>query len=348
MLFILAKGFDPRMCLGLEKLLNAGGNGKCDAVLIEFSEGTSSPSNAYWQLVDKNVAKLEKLMGQRGTIASRPIKTHSKEGHRIASRSASNLFKDINEFAGYTDIVLDISATPRAVYMPLIAKILHLLDKTPRNSLGAQLNFHLFVWEDSDLDRDIRDEGVEESAVYVHPYGGAMDREATAGQPKVWIPLLGEGQRPQLERIHALVVPDEICPVLPSPALNPRRGDNLVVEYHDLLFDRLRVEPRNFIYCSERNPFEAYRQITRAIRGYRNSLSPLGGSKFVLSALSSKLLSVGALLVAYDFKATNIDIGIAHVECHGYYLNETVQETRPQCRGELFGLWLAGEWDDRD
>jgi hypothetical protein len=121
-----------------------------------------------------------------------------------------------------------------------------------------------------------------------------------------------------------------------------------VVEYHDLLFDRLRGEPRNFIYCSERNPFEAYRQITRAIRGYRNSLNPLGGSKFVLSALSSKLLSVGALLVAYDFKTMNIDIGIAHVECHGYYLNETVQETMPQCRGELFGLWLAGEWDDRD
>jgi len=36
--------------------------------------------------------------------------------------------------------------------------------------------------------------------------------------------------------------PDEICPVLPFPALNPRRGDNLVLEYRDLLFDRLRID----------------------------------------------------------------------------------------------------------
>lgn len=347
-LFVLAKGFDPRMCRGLKMLLNAGGRGKRDVALVEFSEGSSSPSRAYGQLVDENLATLQKLMQGRGSVTSRPIKTRSVEGHRIASRSAGNLFKSLNEFSGYSDVVLDISATPRAVYMPLIAKILHILDREPRSLASARLNFHVFVSEDPDLDRGIRDEGVEDSAVYVHPYSGGMDREATAGQPKVWIPLLGEGQRAQLERIHDLVVPDEICPVLPSPAINPRRGDDLVIEYHDLLFDRLRVEPRNFIHCSEGNPFEAYRQITKAICGYRESLHPLGGSKFVLSALSSKLLSVGALLVAYDFKTANIDIGIAHVECHGYYMDKTVLETAAQNRCELFGLWLAGEWDERE
>jgi len=286
-------------------------------------------------------------MQGRGEILPREVKTKSAEGHRITSRSAGKLFRTLEDFTGYTDVVLDISAMPRAVYMPLIAKILFLLDHALGDSGLNCPNFHVLVWEDPVLDQNIRDEGVEDTAVYLHPYSGGMDRQATAGQPKVWIPLLGEGQRAQLQRIHDLVVPDEICPVLPSPSLSPRRGDDLVIEYHDLLFDRLRVEPRNFIYCSEQNPFEVYRQITRAIRAYRESLSPLGGSKFVLSALSSKLLSVGALLVAYDFKAGGVDIGIAHVECHGYHMDDGDTPPRPKQQGEPVGLWLSGEWDER-
>jgi hypothetical protein len=166
-----------------------------------------------------------------------------------------------------------------------------------------------------------------------------MDREATADQPNVWIPLLGENQRPQLERIYERVTPDEICPVLPSPARNPRRGDNLVAAYHGLLFDAWRVEPRNFIYGSEQNPFEVYRQIARAINLYRESFRPIGEARFVMSALSSKLLSVGALLVAYDFKSKNFEVGIAHVDCQGYRITATAGDPS----GELFGLWLAGE-----
>jgi hypothetical protein len=335
------------MCHGLRLLLECDGTGTRDVCLIEFSEGAASPSRAYHVRVEENLKALHALMEKRGEILRREIKTRSAEGHRITSRSAGNLFNKIDEFADYTDIVVDISAMPRAVYIPLIAKILHILDRAKKKSDAGLPNFHVFVWEDPALDQDIRDEGIEDTAVYLHPYSGAMDREATAGQPKVWIPLLGEGQRLQLQRIHDLVVPDEICPVLPSPSRNPRRGDDLVMEYHDLLFDRLRVEPRNFLYCSEQNPFEAYRQITRAIRAYRESLSSLGGSKFVISALSSKLLSVGALLVAYDFKSANVDIGLAHVECHGYHMEDATQAQASVDQGEPVGLWLSGEWDER-
>lgn len=346
-LFILAKGFDPRMCLGTRLVCDCGGTGKRDAILIEFSEGAASPSRIYQARVDENFKALNAILENRGVIHRREIKTRSAEGHRIASRSAGNLFRNVDEFSGYTDIVLDINAMPRAVYIPLIAKILFILDNARKQPKPTILNFHVFVWDDATLDQNIRDEGIEDTAVYLHPYSGAMDREATAGQPKVWIPLLGEGQRLQLQRIYDLVVPDEICPVLPSPSVNPRRGDDLVMEYHDLLFDRLRVEPRNFIYCSEQNPFEAYRQITRAIRAYRESLNSLGGSKFVISALSSKLLSVGALLVAYDFKSAKIEIGLAHVECHGYHMEDDVPAEASEHHGEPVGLWLSGEWDER-
>jgi hypothetical protein len=165
-----------------------------------------------------------------------------------------------------------------------------------------------------------------------------------AGQPKIWIPILGERQETQLERIYNLIdVPDEICPVLPFPALDPRRGDNLVLEYRNLLFDRLRIEPRNFIYASEWNPFEVYRQIRRTILHYREVLGPLGGCRTVLSALSTKLLSVGALLVAYELKQAKVDVGIAHVGSQGYIMDDDPGAQGPQAPSELFGLWLAGE-----
>jgi hypothetical protein len=341
LLFILAKGFDPRMCLGLEQILALQKQGTCDVALIEFSESPTSPSWAYHSLVEANVAKLTTLMDQRGQIRRMPLEMRSVDGRRVASTSALNLFRKRTDLGDYTDVILDISSAPRGVFLPLLAKILHLLDNSPACAGQPPTNFHLLAWEDIELDARIKDNGVEERADYLTPFRGAMDREASAGQPRVWIPLLGESQRVQLERIYVHVTPDEISPVLPSPARNPRRSDDLVVAYHDLLFDSWGIEPKNFIYASEQNPFEVYRQIVRAICAYRDSFAPLGGAKFVLSALSSKLLSVGALLVAYDFKAHQFDVGIAHVDCHGYDFVEP--EKLPA--GELFGLWLAGEWE---
>ena len=345
-LLVLAKGFDPRMCRGYEMLVSAGGMGRRDIQLIEFDEGPASPSQNYKAWVEHNLKKLESLVLDRGAIRKRPLAFRSPEGRRVESHSAVSLFQKLTDFSPYTDVVLDISAMPRSVCFPLIGKILHLLDDAKgRDPRSPPLNFHLLVGESPELDDAIREEGVEDDASYVHPFTGGLDRESSAEQPKIWMPLLGEGQRLQFERIYGLVLPDEICPVLPSPARNPRRSDDLVVEYRDLLFDRLLVEPRNFIYAAEQNPFEVYRQIAAAIMDYKRSLGPLGGAKFVLSSLSSKLMSVGALLVAYEMKSANIAVGMAHVGCHGYIIDEVPARAALQQRVELFRLWLAGEYN---
>jgi hypothetical protein len=257
------------------------------------------------------------------------------------------VFQNVEDFAGYTDVVLDISAMPRAVYFPLIGKILHLLDKgLPAKPQPILPNFHLIVSESPELDASIREEGVEDDAGYVHPFTGGLDRESAASQPKVWLPLLGEGQTLQFQKIHDLVTPDEICPVLPSPSRDPRRSDNLVMEYREMLFDRLRVEPGNFIYAAERNPFEVYRQLRNSIMDYDRALSPLGGTKFVVSALCSKLMSAGALLAAYDLRSEKIGVGVAHVPCHGYVIDGAPESFTTKWNVEIFGLWLVGECDE--
>lgn len=341
-LFVLGKGFDPRVCLGLRSLLDAGGAGKRDVIAIEFDEGPFSPSRAYDPLVQENWTTLQSLVAGKGTLSARPVKIWSDDGRRISARSAAGLFSSLSDIAAYTDIVVDISALPRGIYFPLIAKILHILDTTPGDG-DKKPNLQVMVAENPLLDSYIQDEGVDDTATYLHHFGASIEREATADYPKVWIPVLGERQETQLVRIYDLVMPDEIAPLLPSPSVNPRRSDDLLLEYRELLFDRLRVEPSNFIFASERNPFEVYRQIRRAVLHYREALRPLGGCKVVLSALSTKLLSVGTLLVAYELKQAEVEIGIAYVECQGYTIDADAQGDGVEAQSELFGLWVAGE-----
>jgi hypothetical protein len=343
-LFIMGKGFDPRMCRGLEMLLGAGGTGRRDVLAVEFDEGIASPSRAQDQLVVENWARLETTCAGRATLSAKTIQIWSGDGRRVGSRSAAGILASATEISSYSDVVVDVSALPRGIYVPLIAKALYLVDEKDKEK-RPHPNLHVLVCEDPALDRSIRDEGIDERASYVHGFSGGLEMEATSGQPKIWIPVLGEGQKVQLGHIYDLVLPDEICPVLPSPSGDPRRADDLVLEYRELFFDRLRVEARNLIYASESNPFEVYRQIRRTILHYREALRPLGGSKAVISALSSKLLSIGVLLVAYELKQAAIEVAIAHVESQGYIMAapRDAQDDEAAPRGELFSLWLSGE-----
>lgn len=117
------------------------------------------------------------------------------------------------------------------------------------------------------------------------------------------------------------------------------------MEYRELLFDQLQLDKSNFIYASETNPFEVYRQLRRAILHYAEALQPLGGSNAVISANSSKLLSVGALLAAYEIKRAGRDIAIAHVEAHGYTVRnfEEYELDRLANESRLHCLWLFGD-----
>ncbi len=151
--------------------------------------------------------------------------------------------------------------------------------------------------------------------------------------------MLGENRLTLFDRIHDLVKPDEICPVLPSPSQNPRRADDIVIEYHSALFDQHRLDARNFLYVSEQNPFEVYRRLRRAVLRYDEVFKLSGGCRVAVSPLSSKLMSLGALLVAYELKETGHGLGIAHIESQGYSLHS--EPSKP----ELFGIWLTGECD---
>jgi hypothetical protein len=114
------------------------------------------------------------------------------------------------------------------------------------------------------------------------------------------VPVLGEHQELYIRSIYEFLAPNEVCPVLPFPARNPRRGDDLLLELRRLIFDTIEVEPRNFMYADERNPFDLYRGLCRLSDRYTKALAPLGNVTVVTSVHGSKVLSVGALLAAYE------------------------------------------------
>ena len=337
-LLIIGRGFDPRMCIGLEVLLAAGGQGRRDVVGLDFLEGPMSPSLDHKERVEENWATVTAAVGSRGEITVRPVKYWSPEGRRITSQSARDLFDSEKTFAAYTDVVVDISSMPRSVYFPLIARILYLLDHQPE-SREAVLNLHVLVAEDPRLDASILEEGIDEKADFMTSFNGGFDEEAIQ-TPKVWLPMLGENRLTQFERIHDRVKPDEICPVLPSPSRDPRRADDILIYYRERLFDQ-HLDGRDFIYAAERNPFEVYRQLRRALKRYDEVFGLLGGCRVAISPLSSKLMSLGALLVAYELKEPGHGVGICHIESQGYAL----AGEPPAHQAELFGLWLAGECD---
>jgi hypothetical protein len=332
-LFVMGRGFDPRTCLGLRMMLEAGGDGKRDILALELLEGDSSPSHAHAGFTQQNWEEIQAAAQGRGNVESRALPFWSAEGRRVGSQNAAHLFTNPEQLRPYSDVVVDVSAMPRSIFFPLIARLLYWLDEWPGD--GSAPNLHVLVAEDPDLDSRIQVEGIDETGEFLSSFEGGFNQEAKAAFPKVWIPLLGENRNTQFDRIYDLVKPDEVVPVLPSPSRKPRRADDLVLEYRELLFDQLRVDPRDFLYASEQNPFEVYRQIRKAVLHYREVLGLLGGCKFALSALSSKLMSLGALLVAYELKRAGV--GVAHIECQGYSIDSRDMDP------VLVGLWLSGE-----
>lgn len=341
-LFILGKGFDPRATLGLSKILALIEKCPIDVMALEMVDEASSGITDHHIASEENWKRIISVLGSRGEIQLKQVRFRNTDGRRIADRSAANTLTNVADLNGYTDVVVDISSLPRVVYFPLISRLLYFHDEISKGS-GPGPNLHVIVSEDPCLDTAIQKCGIDETASFLHPFEGPFNREAKGGRATIWIPVLGEGRTTQFDRIRDLVKPEEVCPVLPSPARNPRRGDDIVMEYQNLLFDQLLIDPRNIIYASEFNSFDVYRQVRGTVMHYHEVLGLIGGCRVALSAMCSKVMSLGVLLVAYELKSSSFEVGIAHIECQGYEMPK-----QPEVDVEQVGIWIAGECYQKD
>lgn len=342
-LYILGQGFDVRMNIGVANLIENCPTINADFWIINYDEGKDSSSHAYQDLIDENVAELNALLKDRNVV-QKSIKLWASNGRkkrRIGDREASDLISDFSVISQYTDIIVDISAIPRGVYFSLIGKLLALIDK---HSNGL-INLFVCVAEQAEIDKKTQENATDEDIHYLHGFGGEIELAGELEKPLIWFPILGENKIPHVNKAYEKITEAksriyEICPTIPFPSKNPRRSDEILIEFHELLFDILVIEPQNIMYVSEQNPFEAYIQLSDAVNNYKDSLKVLSGCKAALSTFSSKLLSIGTLLTAYE----DIDnIGILNVDSQGYVINDKNEVRKLKSESELFVTWLTGE-----
>lgn len=336
-LFIAGLGFDPRTPIALESLAeccqqNGERGATIDVRLLHFDEGPDSISQQYAAAVGRNAHAMRRAVEKhgRGTITDLTIPM-IEEDRRVGGWRVGPVVLG-SGLTGYDDVIVDVSALPRTLYFPLVHALLDYHGET------GGTNLHLVLFEDATLDAAIREE-LTERADYLPGFLGSVDLHQDDDMPRIWSPVLGEGQEPALrlieQKINVTDNPPEVCPVLPFPAVDPRRGDRLLVEYAPLLAS-WKLDLRNIIYASEHNPFDVYRQLCRLYDQYSKALQPLRGAKMIVSAHSSKLLSLGALLAAYD----RPEIAVAHVEAQGYHVD---RDLNAPVDGELCEIWIAGD-----
>ncbi|MGY4645034.1 hypothetical protein [Cellulomonas sp. URHB0016] len=151
----------------------------------------------------------------------------------------------------------------------------------------------------------------------------------------LWMPLIAPGRKAVLASLNEYIRPDEVCPVFPFPARDPRTGDNLL---HELLGSDAPipdVEPRSIVYADEGDPLDLYRAIVR-LNGLRVQVfDEMGGSRLVVSPLGSKIMAVGVLLAAIE-----LNLAVMYREDFSYEYNE---KDRPESGPTLAHVWLEGE-----
>jgi hypothetical protein len=173
------------------------------------------------------------------------------------------------------------------------------LTAADRRLAGFPTEIQVLACENPETDAAIEKLGVGEAAI-VGGFRGSLEHESDPTGTVIWAPVLGERAGPALQAIHNLLAPGDVCPVLPFPARSPRRGDELVLEHQVVLFDEFRVNPGSIMYADERNPFDVYRTLSGLQADFHHALAELQPSTVVLSTHTSKLLSLGVLLAAFE------------------------------------------------
>ena len=319
--YIMGINFDPRASQCCEIIHKKLSTNSINYKIIEYDD-TFQNNEKLATTLQKNITSLEKIIS-REKWNSTVIHMITKPDDDLSAEASQSITE--SELDQHTDIILDVSGMPNGVYFPIARNIFDWINKnkikSPKNS---KINFHIVVSENAEFDKRIKEIRTSDKVTYMHKFGAKLQLESTKNLRKIWIPLLGENQKVQLEKIHEEISAKEVCPIFPMPSSDPYRCKELLVKYRELLVDTLTIDPRNYVYSNELNPFETCRKIYDIAHSYYDSFKPLKGCQVVISPLSSKLLCIGALLATYELHNEGSPVGIVHVVNQTYDIEGVV------------------------
>jgi hypothetical protein len=327
--FVLGVGFDPRALVALQSLLTQAGNRVIQVIRLGLP--SAEDDDLTRELIQVNDRCLRELAQSR-VVKVESIAYPKGVDSQAAGLRMSRQIQSSGVIGEKDLVVVDVSGLPSTVYFPVIGGLLKASD-----GQGWRRDLQVVICENPELDRIILEQGVA-SPGPIRGFGQGLNSDDPSSVTRVWVPVLGEHQEPYIHSIFYHLEPREVCPVLPFPARNPRRGDDLLLELRRLIFDTIEVEPRNFIYADERNPFDLYRGLCRLSDRYAKALAPIGNVTVVISVHGSKVMSVGALLAAYEKNLSVVSAGPT-----SYRIQRGVDLDKVTAASDLICLWLDGE-----
>ncbi|TDT65255.1 hypothetical protein [Frigoribacterium sp. PhB116] len=320
-LLVCGAGFDPRT---LDVPQRVAVKARGDVTVVAMAPVAAGEHDGAEESARENATQLEKLFGPRLTLFPPPAVEDPSTLGTVLARELGKRFKVLD----FDTVIVDMSGLPSSMSFPVIQLLL--IQSMP-DSAGRPFNGNLLVTVSEDASTDARI-----VATGLGP-AGIMSSFTRLDDKKqnIWVPVLGKNSTEELKALVTLLRPDEVCPVVPFPSVDPLRADDLLVEHRTLLFDELRFEPRNVLYASESNPFDLYRQLVWLADRYRIALKPLGGATIIVSEHASKVLSLGALLAAHE-----ADIAVGYVRPMSYRLEPDTGATRTP---RIHTAWLTGQ-----
>lgn len=322
-LLVAAAGFDPRSQRVSELLADALGD-RLSAFYIR-EERPGAPDELV-KRADENEAALKAVVPNSKVFS---IEVFADDGAPVGG---ARLVAEIlaNPIAPeITDVILDLSALSIGIGFPA-AKLL--LEECEGNDARA---FHLMIVSNPELDDLIS--SVPSSRI--SPVKGfAPDIGMSALEvAQIWIPQLARGRATALTQIGASLGNwYKICPVLPFPARNPRRADDLLTEYQNELANEWEIDPRDIVYASERNPLDCYRTLSTLKKRFDRTMDGTYEPRMVLSPLGSKVLAAGAMMAAIEH-----GMSVQYVETESYDFSAAKSSPGDPC-DMLVHLVLSG------
>ena len=352
-LYVAGRGFDVRANIVASKFIDRLTASRCpiaEATLLLVGFAGYQLSAELQQQTRGNAEELERTFKAVGKSECIEIGGSAEGEDDISTTIALRRGTDqvLRRVSNQTDIVLDVSSLPRIAYLTILLSLLAKIVPSGREGAGLVANgvtLQVLVGEDAALDSRISSEDPSNDLVLIPGYSEAMQSEALRDMPLVWFPILGENRLAQVKKVEENIPTwAEICPILPHPSRNPRRGDQLLVEYDSILFATRETPLSNILYAHEAHPFEAYRQLLGAMLRYRSTMGVIGGCRLVVTPLASKLITIGTALACFEMKLISRDhkssVAIPYAEPKRYVADLlALRASQP----EVSALVLTGE-----
>jgi hypothetical protein len=275
----------------------------------------------------------------KGIISARlefnPLEVISIDGATTGGRNVTALAQPWFTEEAYTDIVIDVTGMSRGVFFPLV---------TLACEMGQEVGFNVHVLVASNVKPSIKIRSeASDRAEWMHGFQGDVEYDRNSDDLRLWVPQLSQNALNQADLMqrHIQPTPAEVCPIIPFPSREPRKGDELINEYAELLFNRWEGNILNVMYAHESDPIDVYRSIHRMHKTRELVFNGEAGAKKATTVLSPsgwRLGSVGMLLAAID-----LSLPVLYVETVGYNsegsVPTSVSVTEPSC---LWHIWLVG------